>query len=144
MQCVMVCNFLGTGYMDDIHVYMRRNTYHFVVWNSPALKTESCHDANFVFTSGTGGCRYDNRQCHKWRENCHHDNVQFPLLGQDFSFGRYYACMLSEIGIYQGVRLMPSQQSSINNEYPFNLFCVIKCITCHENIAQKVMIDAFI
>ena len=30
----------------------------------PALKTESCHDANFVITGGTGGCHTDNLQCH--------------------------------------------------------------------------------
>ena len=30
-----------------------------------ALKTEGCHDANFVITGGTWGCHYDNLQCHQ-------------------------------------------------------------------------------
>ena len=37
-----------------------------------ALKHKSCHDANFVVTSGTVGCRYDNLRCHKWRQSWHH------------------------------------------------------------------------
>ena len=27
---------------------------------------ESCHNANFVITGGTGGCHYDNLWCHQW------------------------------------------------------------------------------
>ena len=30
-----------------------------------SLKPESCHDAKFVVTGGTGGCRYDNLRCHQ-------------------------------------------------------------------------------
>ena len=30
-------------------------------------KNASCHDANFVVTGGTGGCRYDNLQWSPWR-----------------------------------------------------------------------------
>ena len=34
-----------------------------------ALKTESCHNANFfVVIGGTGGCRDDNLRCHKGRQ----------------------------------------------------------------------------
>ena len=33
------------------------------------LKIQSCHDANFVVTGGTGGCRYDNIRCHQWRQS---------------------------------------------------------------------------
>ena len=29
------------------------------------LKTVNCHDANFVITGGTVGCRYDNLRCHQ-------------------------------------------------------------------------------
>ena len=28
-------------------------------WLGTILDTESCHDANFVVSGGTGGCRYD-------------------------------------------------------------------------------------
>ena len=34
-------------------------------------KTENCHNANFVATGGTAGCRYsDNLRCAKWRRSC--------------------------------------------------------------------------
>ena len=32
-----------------------------------ALKTESRHGANFVFTGGAAGCHYDNLRCPQWR-----------------------------------------------------------------------------
>ena len=32
------------------------------------------HDANFVITGGTTGCRDDNLWCHQWWQSWHHDN----------------------------------------------------------------------
>ena len=32
------------------------------------LETENYHDANFVATERTGGCRYDNLLYHQWRQ----------------------------------------------------------------------------
>ena len=40
----------------------------------PTLNTKSCHVVNFVITGGTGGCQYDNLQCHQWSQSCHYDN----------------------------------------------------------------------
>ena len=41
-----------------------------------ALKSKSCHDANFVVTGSTGDCPNDNLQCCLWRQSWHHDNSQ--------------------------------------------------------------------
>ena len=44
--------------------------YHIARWESvnsemPFTEIESCDDANFVVTGGTGGCHYDNLQFHQ-------------------------------------------------------------------------------
>ena len=40
------------------------------------LKIKSRCDADFVITvtDGTGGCHYDNRQCHQWQQSWHHSD----------------------------------------------------------------------
>ena len=38
----------------------------------PTMKTESCHDANFVITGDTAGCHNDNLRCHQWRHHSWH------------------------------------------------------------------------
>ena len=40
-------------------------------------ETESCHDASFVATGGTGGRQYDNLWCRQWRRSWHHGNYWF-------------------------------------------------------------------
>ena len=42
-----------------------------------AVKKKGRHDANFVVTGDTGGCRYDNRRCRQGRQSWHHDDSQF-------------------------------------------------------------------
>ena len=37
------------------------------------LKNKSCYGVNFVITSVTGGCRYDNPRCRQWRQSWHHE-----------------------------------------------------------------------
>ena len=49
------------------------------VYHKNQGKTESCNDANFVITGGTGGCHYDNLQCHQWWQSWHHNNSQFSM-----------------------------------------------------------------
>ena len=39
---------------------------------SIGLKTQSCYDANFVVSSGTGGYRHENLWCHQRRQIWHH------------------------------------------------------------------------
>ena len=43
------------------------------------LKTESRHDANFVFTGSTAGCHNDILRCHQWRRTWHYDNSRFSV-----------------------------------------------------------------
>ena len=40
------------------------------------LKTDSCHNANFFISGGTGGCHYD-LQCSQWRQGWQYDNFWF-------------------------------------------------------------------
>ena len=47
---------------------------------SCTLKMKHHHDADFVVTGGTGGCRNDNLQCHQWWQSWHHNNSQFSIL----------------------------------------------------------------
>ena len=44
------------------------------------IKTRCCHDANFVVTGGTVGCRYDNLRCRQWRQIWHYDIPHFQCL----------------------------------------------------------------
>ena len=43
------------------------------------LKTESCHNANFVVTGGTVSCHKDNLRCRQWRQSWHHDDSRFSV-----------------------------------------------------------------
>ena len=51
-----------------------------MVWTIAALnahisiENRSCYDANFVFTSSTRDCRYDNAQWHQWQQSWHQHN----------------------------------------------------------------------
>ena len=45
-----------------------------------SMKPESCQDANFVTTGGTGGCHYDNLLCHQLWQSWHHDNFKNSLF----------------------------------------------------------------
>ena len=55
-----------------------------------ATPPENCHDAKFIVTGGTGGCRFDNLRCRQWRLNCHHYKsrlwlmMNFPVLNSIF------------------------------------------------------------
>ena len=65
----------------DYHNCHQSNITNFLCekWHAWPLKTENCHDANFVITGGTGGCHYDNLQCHQWWQSWHHDCSWFSV-----------------------------------------------------------------
>ena len=44
------------------------------------LKTKSCNDANFVFTSGTACILYDNQRCLQWQQSWHCDDSWFSVV----------------------------------------------------------------
>ena len=55
---------------DQLHptkiLLLSRNAYRSLRSVLNALQTESCHDVNFIVIGGTGGCRCDNSQSHRW------------------------------------------------------------------------------
>ena len=40
---------------------------------------ESCHDDNFVVTSGIGSCHYDKFRPRQWRQSCRYDNLMVSM-----------------------------------------------------------------
>ena len=77
------------------------------------LKTEHCHDANFVITSGTGGCLYDNLQCHQWWQSWHHDNsVSLEIFKKGMTQVKFvrFTFSLLMLWCYQMSEYLQSQQ----------------------------------
>ena len=46
-------------------------------WWLQSLNTKCCHEANFVITGNTAGCRNDNLQWSQWWQSWHHGNSWF-------------------------------------------------------------------
>ena len=53
-------------------------------WNTE--NRESPWGQHFVVTGDTTSCRYDNVRCHQLRQSLHHDNQQFSVNRNIFSF----------------------------------------------------------
>ena len=53
-------------------------------WAKPifSLKTDSCHNVNFVITSVAADSYDDNSRCRQWRQSWYHDNSRFSCLLQ--------------------------------------------------------------
>ena len=82
------------------------------------LKT-SFHNANFVVTGSTTGCRSDNLRCCQWQQSWHHNSSIFSVLvHQFFSSGEslYHQCVHQSVkapGDYSSMILLCCQK--INN-----------------------------
>ena len=75
------------------------------LWPDPyiTLKTEGCHDANFIITGGTTDCIYDILLLYQWWKNQHHNNL---LQWNDRGFFRHHVWYGNSLwqNVYQQAR----------------------------------------
>ena len=76
---VWVRNFIVVTVMVTELLQSHKTRVNEISLIGPPLKKQSCHDANFVVTGGTGGCCYDNLWCHPWRHSWHNDDIRCSL-----------------------------------------------------------------
>ena len=65
----------------------------------------SRHNANFVVTRGTIGCRYDNLWCHQWWLSWHHDAnfvVTAPTVANNDKVGIMITLSFQCLATYHG------------------------------------------